>query len=441
MSSMKMVLMAMLVLFTFAACDSEKNTFKKNIEQLESALSQSPTSENTLQLLNSYEQYAKEFPNDAEWSGRYLYRAAGLQYRARDYKRSLDYLKQVLNDYSASSAKANALLLIGNIYEEKLLNEAEARKAYQQFLDEYPNHPEKETAAFFFKPLKDKLAKRITDLEASLYQDEAKTQINTQVAAMLRRVYAQYGDLVVDDPENGAEYLLRSVDLLLATNNFAGAEKILVDNLQKYGTTKAAPSMLLQLANINENYMLNEEQAKAYAQQFLAAYPDHPEKETASFYLKPLSEKVNLQIEQLEAKVYGDTTNYRIDMSLANRLINKYQQFAELNPTSAQTPANLYKAAEISRSTRNFPQAIDLWKKIYDDYPTYEKAGQALFLQGYVYENDLRNPEAAKSYYEEFIQKYPDHEMIESVKFSLANLGKSPDEIMKMFEEKNKSGE
>ncbi|MEM6725099.1 MAG: tetratricopeptide repeat protein [Bacteroidota bacterium] len=432
--------MTLVVMISLTACDSEKKAFKNNIADLEAALEQSPTSENTLQVLNSYEGYTTEYPEDVEWNGRYLYRAAGLQYRARNYKRALDYLNQVVTDFKSSSAAPNALLLLGNIYEEKLLNEPEARKAYQEFLDAYPNHPEKETAEFFFKPLNEKLAKKISDLEANLYQDEEKTKINTQTAAMLRRVYAQYGDMIPNDLENGAQYLLRSADLLLATNNYAGAEKILVEKLEQYGSTKVAPDLLLQLAYINENYLINEEQAKTYAQQFLSTYPNHPEKETAEFYLKPLNEKVNLQIAGLEAKVYGDTSNYRIDVNLANRLIKKYIQFGDLNPKAGATPANLYKAAEISRSTRNFDQAIELWAKIYENYPNYEKASTALFLQGYVYENDLRDNEKAKPFYETFIKKYPNHEMIESVKFSLNNLGKSPDEIMEMFEEKNQGG-
>lgn len=424
-----------------SACNSEKSTFKTEIATLESALEKQPSAENTLQLLTSYEGFMTQFPDDVEWNGRYLYRAAGLQYRARNYKRAVDYLNKGITDFKSSSATPQSLLLLGDIYEEKLLNEPEAKKVYQQFLDEFPNHPDKETAAFFFKPANEKLEKKIADLEAQLYYDAEKTKINPQIASNLRRVYTSYVDQVPEDLEGSAKYQLKSARLLLETNNYTGAGTLLDEGFGKFQNSKVAPDMLLLMADIQENYMLNEEASKKIAMNFIQKFPDHPQKEDAEFYLKPLNEKVQIQIDDLETEVYGDTVNYRVDQNLANRLIKKYLQFADLSPNSRQTPIYLYKAAEISRSVRNFQQAIDLWTNIYEKYPKYEKAPQALFLRGYVYENDLRDMEKAKPLYEEFVKKYPNHEMISSVKFSLDNLGKSPDEIMKLFEEKSKEAQ
>ena len=44
----------------------------------------------------------------------------------------------------------------------------------------------------------------------------------------------------------------------------------------------------------------------------------------------------------------------------------------------------------------------------------------------------------AKPLYEEFLKKYPQHELAQSVQFSLSNIDKTPEQIIKEFEAKNK---
>ena len=62
-----------------------------------------------------------------------------------------------------------------------------------------------------------------------------------------------------------------------------------------------------------------------------------------------------------------------------------------------------------------------------------------LFLQGFVYESQLHNIIRAKEAYTEFIRKYPRHQLAKDAQFSIENLGKSDEELIKMFEEKNRA--
>ena len=54
----------------------------------------------------------------------------------------------------------------------------------------------------------------------------------------------------------------------------------------------------------------------------------------------------------------------------------------------------------------------------------------------FCYENDLRQKDKAKTLYESFLTKYPNHELAKSVQFSLDNIDKSPEQIIKEFEAK-----
>lgn len=55
---------------------------------------------------------------------------------------------------------------------------------------------------------------------------------------------------------------------------------------------------------------------------------------------------------------------------------------------------------------------------------------------GFVYENDLNDLENAKQTYEAFLQKYPnDPDFADDAQMALKNLGKSPEELIKEFEQ------
>ena len=51
------------------------------------------------------------------------------------------------------------------------------------------------------------------------------------------------------------------------------------------------------------------------------------------------------------------------------------------------------------------------------------------FMQGYIHANELMNYDSASVLYRDFIDLYPNHEMVESVKFELKYLGLGINEI------------
>ena len=46
----------------------------------------------------------------------------------------------------------------------------------------------------------------------------------------------------------------------------------------------------------------------------------------------------------------------------------------------------------------------------------------------------IKKPEAAREVYEKFLKRYPDHQMAESARFLLKNMGKSDEEILQTIE-------
>jgi TolA-binding protein len=83
-------------------------------------------------------------------------------------------------------------------------------------------------------------------------------------------------------------------------------------------------------------------------------------------------------------------------------------------------------------------KAIQIFDRILNEYPKFQKIPHCLFLKGFIYENELKNLDKARQIYQEFLMKYPNHEFADDVQISLDNLGKSPEELIKEFQEKAK---
>jgi len=144
------------------------------------------------------------------------------------------------------------------------------------------------------------------------------------------------------------------------------------------------------------------------------------------------------QIAKLEKQVLKDE-NVQKNASAAKQIVTLSEQLYKEYPTHADTPATLFKAGDIARGLRNPGKAIQLWGFIWRDYPTYEKAPDALFLQAFTFETMLNDQSRAKSYYEQFIEKFPTHKLVEQAQLSIQTLSKSPEDLIKEFEAKQKN--
>jgi len=143
------------------------------------------------------------------------------------------------------------------------------------------------------------------------------------------------------------------------------------------------------------------------------------------------------EIATAENSLYN-VDKFTFDPVKANAVVSSYEKFANTYPDDPKTPDYLFKSGEIFRSLKKYQKAIDTYESIYKNHSSYEKAPHSLFLMGFSYENDVKNNDKAKECYTEFLGKYPKHDLAKDVKFSLENLGKSPEDIIKEFEKRNK---
>ncbi len=149
----------------------------------------------------------------------------------------------------------------------------------------------------------------------------------------------------------------------------------------------------------------------------------------------PTPQSLSKRINGLEQELFSEQSA-GIDKTKANELINTYIEYADIFPDDSISPDYLFRAADISMNLFESGQAIEIYNRIIDQYPEYEKVPQCLFLKAFVYENNLNDLVNAKRFYQEFLQKYPDNDFADDARMSIRNLGKSPEELIKEFEEK-----
>ena len=138
-------------------------------------------------------------------------------------------------------------------------------------------------------------------------------------------------------------------------------------------------------------------------------------------------------IENTEMEVFSE--NGMIDRNRVDELIETYVGFADEFPEDTLAPDYLFKAGDISMNTNRSRQAIRFYDRIITEFPDYKKTPEAMFLKAYVYENNLGRLDKAKEIYETFLALYPNNEFADDAEVSLRFLGKSPEELIEIFQQ------
>lgn len=143
-------------------------------------------------------------------------------------------------------------------------------------------------------------------------------------------------------------------------------------------------------------------------------------------------------IAKLGKSIFENPDNTGINRNASLAYVDACEAYALVNPTSENSPGHLFKAAEVAKSLRTFPKSLTLYDWVIERYPNYEKAGTAMFLKGFIIENNLGDDVKAKEVYEAFLKKFPTHDLADDVEFLIENLGKTDEEILQMIEAKQK---
>lgn len=141
------------------------------------------------------------------------------------------------------------------------------------------------------------------------------------------------------------------------------------------------------------------------------------------------------EINKLESQVFGVGASPEKENIV--KLVDAYVLYAKQNPDDVKSADYLFKALDVAVGVNaEGPQkAIDIADIMIEQYPDFEMTPMAMFLKGFVYENMMMDYEKALDTYHQFLDKYPNSPLVNDVKSTIENIGLTPEELIKKFEE------
>lgn len=140
--------------------------------------------------------------------------------------------------------------------------------------------------------------------------------------------------------------------------------------------------------------------------------------------------KLKKEISDLELKVSSSFKSGNRDTLNENKLLDLYSRHNTLFPNDTMNVKFLFASADIFKSRNEFFRAVGCYFKVYQSFPNSSQRPMSLFMQGFLYENELRDFAKAKEKYELFLSQFPSHPLKKDIEFSLKHLGKTPEQIL-----------
>lgn len=142
------------------------------------------------------------------------------------------------------------------------------------------------------------------------------------------------------------------------------------------------------------------------------------------------------KISNAEKSLFTDSVTMIPDHAKADSIVALYEDYALKFQDDTLSPEYLYRAGDVCNGVGRYKEAVGYFGRV-QRYPNYAKLPAALFLQGFISENNLQDTAAARRFYEKFLSRFPEHKLAPDVKLSLENMGKTPEELIREFEQRN----
>ncbi|MCX6282091.1 MAG: tetratricopeptide repeat protein [Bacteroidetes bacterium] len=152
----------------------------------------------------------------------------------------------------------------------------------------------------------------------------------------------------------------------------------------------------------------------------------------------PSRTKEVARIKAIENRLFSPTAT-TMDIEATDSLLVLYADFIKTFPGDSMTQKYIFKAGNLYMNSGKGKAAIEMFDLYRSNYPNDPRSAMCLFFTAYIYENILKNLDKAQELYILFIEKYPRHDFADDAQMALNNLGKTPDQMVKEFEQRKKA--
>lgn len=125
------------------------------------------------------------------------------------------------------------------------------------------------------------------------------------------------------------------------------------------------------------------------------------------------------------------------DQGSADMMIAEYKAYAQAFPLDSMAPEYLFRAAGMHKSNHQPELAIKLYDWVADNYQSWRRRPDVLYMKALTYDDDLDQDGEAKRIYEQVINEYPEHPFARDARAMIENLGLTDEEIIAKFKAMN----
>lgn len=264
-------------------------------------------------------------------------------------------------------------------------------------------------------------------------ENALEKNFSTAAADSLVALYLQTVSEHPQDTSQNLQYLTKAADMQFAKQkNTVGAVRILNDAVKQYAAGSQDMGELFgAMARIWTAYLYKSTPD-------LSRQPEDIDEMHANL-LNNLR-WIDSSLYRLDRKMMDNARPGALNLADADAFIEISEAAAALYKEKKQPDAYvriLMQAAGLAKSIGNPKKALQLYYQVESQSPEHRQAPAALFLSGFIYENDLGDLDKAKTVYQDFLKRYPnDPSYLDDVQVSLKNLGKSAEELIREFEKK-----
>ena len=272
-----------------------------------------------------------------------------------------------------------------------------------------------------------------TTADIARLENALEKNFSTAAADSLVALYLQTVSEHPQDTSRNLQYLTKAASLKFAKQkNTVAAVRILNDGVKQYAAGSQDMGELFgAMARIWTAYLYKSTPD-------LSRQPEDIDEMHANL-LNNLR-WIDSSLYRLDRKMMDNSRPGALNLADADAFIEISEAAAALQKEKKQPDAYvriLMQAAGLAKSIGNPKKALQLYYQVESQLPEHRQAPAALFLSGFIYENDLGDLDEAKTVYQDFLKRYPDDpNYLDDVQVSLKNLGKSPEELIREFEKK-----
>ncbi|MGB0389991.1 MAG: tetratricopeptide repeat protein [Salibacteraceae bacterium] len=127
-----------------------------------------------------------------------------------------------------------------------------------------------------------------------------------------------------------------------------------------------------------------------------------------------------------------------LDTARSEMMIDRYITFVQNNPADTDAGEFLFQAASLCMAKGDYERCIKIHQNLLNNYPNNKRTVESTFHIAFTYDTYLDKKGMAEDWYKKVIKEFPRDDLALQSRSAIKNLNMTDEELIKMFEEKNK---